>query len=339
MVAMLLVVILGMAALAIDTGSFDQAETRAQAAADAGALAGADQLSAGTASATTAATTYALDNDPGATISVTTPYDSSSSHVKVSVSTSTPAIFGKMLGVASVRVSASAVATEVTGSPGDAIFADQGCGGQAVTIQGSGVTYNGALQTNGSLMLNDGPNAFGATTYGKGCSVTWNGGSESSTFTSGPTQAGGALSSPVTYTTGQFTCTFTPNANITISGTVSGTYCDDGYVITFGSPLNGTATFIASQFNANAFTGTLTPAQNGVLLYQTSTNALQLDSTNYLDGTIYAPTAFVEYHCNTSGGTVSGFIDASSVTIDGCNGLNWTGTGTSTASGQASLSG
>jgi hypothetical protein len=36
MVAMLLVVILGMAALAIDTGSFDQAETRAQAAADAG---------------------------------------------------------------------------------------------------------------------------------------------------------------------------------------------------------------------------------------------------------------------------------------------------------------
>src|SRR6516165_6170804 len=74
-VAVILVVLLGCAALAIDIGSFYQAQRQAQAAADAAALAGAADLPGSTSSATTDVTSYVNSNDPGATVAtISTPY-------------------------------------------------------------------------------------------------------------------------------------------------------------------------------------------------------------------------------------------------------------------------
>jgi Flp pilus assembly protein TadG len=108
--AMLLTVMLGMAALAIDTGSFDQAKAQAQLAADAGAVSAAESLPGSAAAATTSATTYASTNDSGATVSATTPFGGNSSEAQVSVTKTIPAIFGAALGVNHATVSATAVA-------------------------------------------------------------------------------------------------------------------------------------------------------------------------------------------------------------------------------------
>ena len=74
LVAVLMVVILGVAALAIDIGSIYKAQRQAQSAADTGALAASQDLPSSTVAATTDGGNYATTNYPGATASVTTPY-------------------------------------------------------------------------------------------------------------------------------------------------------------------------------------------------------------------------------------------------------------------------
>ena len=111
--AMLLVVLLGMTALAIDTGSFRQSEQRAQVAADAGALAGADDLpSYSSALAGDDASSYATADDDGATVSVTTPWDGNADDVAVAVTNTTPVMVGAVIdgGRPTVTVSAQAIA-------------------------------------------------------------------------------------------------------------------------------------------------------------------------------------------------------------------------------------
>jgi Flp pilus assembly protein TadG len=108
--AMLMVAMLGMVALAIDTGRFAQAREQAQSAADSAALAAAEVLPDTPGSVTADASTYAATNDPGATVAVATPYDGDGSDVQVSVTKTVPATFGQILGVDQATVSATAVA-------------------------------------------------------------------------------------------------------------------------------------------------------------------------------------------------------------------------------------
>ena len=109
LVAIIMVAILASAAVAIDLGSFYSAQRKAQAAADAGALAAAQDL-VGTSSTSYSAdgTTIATTNYPGATVTVSQP---TSSTAKVVVNASTPVLFGHFLGMKQENVSATAVAS------------------------------------------------------------------------------------------------------------------------------------------------------------------------------------------------------------------------------------
>ena len=110
--AVWMVVLLGMAGLVIDVGSWYRAQRNLQADADAAALAGAQELPADTATAGAMAKSYAQKNGytlTGAGISfsgVTTPNDS----ITVKVKDPAPTYFTKLFGINSVDVAAQATA-------------------------------------------------------------------------------------------------------------------------------------------------------------------------------------------------------------------------------------
>jgi Flp pilus assembly protein TadG len=221
LVAMFMVSFLGMAALAIDIGSFYQSQRQAQAAADAGALAAAQDLPGGAAAATTDGKAYALKNYPTAsTPTVSTPYNGNSSQVKVTVDATTPSFFGHIFGLTSQHVTASAVASLTSsytpcasaGSQCYAIFAmDTSCstsnppvafGLAPLSPTGGGTHITGGVHSNGSMNVGGGGSSFGPTTYGNGSGCTmlpsnWN--ITGNTFTSGPTAEAPILTYPINY--------------------------------------------------------------------------------------------------------------------------------------------
>jgi Flp pilus assembly protein TadG len=118
--AMMLPVLLLCVALAVDLGMLETARQQAQNAADAGALAGATDNVNGAvvpATAATDAASYVQSNDRGAAASVTAPFDSDPSAVKVVVSQQVPFIFGRAFKFLNASVSATAVATNTIGTP------------------------------------------------------------------------------------------------------------------------------------------------------------------------------------------------------------------------------
>lgn len=113
LVVLFLVVLLGMAAFAIDAGSWYQARRAAQAAADASALAGAGQLPAGWSYAQTAASNeFANNRKSGDTATYqNTTTSSANDTVTVKVTRPSAAYFSKLLGFGSQNISATARAT------------------------------------------------------------------------------------------------------------------------------------------------------------------------------------------------------------------------------------
>jgi hypothetical protein len=118
--AMMMPVFLLCVALAVDLGMLATARQQAQSAADAGALAGASDNVNGAVvppTATTDADSLANGNDHGASVSVTAPFDTDPSAVKVVVSQTVPFIFGRAFKFLNGRVSATAVASNTIGKP------------------------------------------------------------------------------------------------------------------------------------------------------------------------------------------------------------------------------
>lgn len=346
LVAIMMVVFLGMAALAIDLGSFYQAQRQAQAAADSGALAAAQDLPGSASSAGGDGTTYALKNYPGATVTATTPYNGSTSQVKVKVDASTPSFFGHIFGLTSANVSASAVAGPSSSSGYDAIFAsDTSCTGTVnatgVSITASGVNILGGVESNGYLTVTGSPDSLGQTTYGGPNLCTDNVTGTGDTFTSGPTPNSANVPWPVDYTSygaNPANCTYTSASTGTAfswgtpGATIPpGVYCAlNGTISITGSNVTGTGvTFIAKTIVITGASPSLTPAAgaNGLLLYQTGSTELDLKSSGLLQGgTVFAPNAFVR---ESGTGIDSGFIEAKDVRISGAS-FSFTGTGPST---------
>jgi Flp pilus assembly protein TadG len=113
LVVVFMVVLLGMAALAVDGGSWYEARRATQSAADASALAGASQLPAGWSYAQTAATAEFTSNkqsgDSATYSNVTT--NTANDSVQVTVSRPSPSYFSKLFGIGSANISATAKAT------------------------------------------------------------------------------------------------------------------------------------------------------------------------------------------------------------------------------------
>jgi hypothetical protein len=110
-----LVVLLGMAALVLDVGSWFQAQRQTQSAADAAALAAAHALPWDSTSAESMADQYLTKNGGGTaevTISTTHVADDT---VRVELTRETPGFFARVLGIDAVDVHAKA--TALTGDP------------------------------------------------------------------------------------------------------------------------------------------------------------------------------------------------------------------------------
>jgi Flp pilus assembly protein TadG len=106
-----LVVLLGMAALVLDMGSWFRADRATQSTADAAALAGAQALPENPGQATTLAQQYAVSNGGlgAGGVSISTKIVSNDT-IKVTVTRSAPGFFSKVFGVRSVTVGSTATA-------------------------------------------------------------------------------------------------------------------------------------------------------------------------------------------------------------------------------------
>jgi Flp pilus assembly protein TadG len=115
MVALTLVVLLGIAALAVDVGYYLVQRTKAQTAADAGALAAASYLPDAIPSARAAAIDFATRNLPDGTTTFTGGGATDPDKAEVTVSVLVPTFFARIWGISSVTAVAHAVAqAEVT---------------------------------------------------------------------------------------------------------------------------------------------------------------------------------------------------------------------------------
>jgi secretion/DNA translocation related TadE-like protein len=105
-----LTVLLGMAALVLDIGSWYRADRDTQSTADAAALAGAQALPESTGDASSLASSYASKNGGGlATVSFSNSYGPNDT-IKVTVKKSATGVFTKIFGLDSVNVGSKATA-------------------------------------------------------------------------------------------------------------------------------------------------------------------------------------------------------------------------------------
>lgn len=348
LVAVMLTVILGAAALAIDLGSFYQAQRQAQAAADAGALAAVQDLPYSTSAAATDGTTYATTNYPGSTVSVQTNYNGHAQQVKVTVNAVTPAFFGRFLGITQANVSATAVAGATGATAPVAIYANDNNGNDASCTGGINLTGNnetiGGLWSNGAVDLTGTNDSTQAVQYGVNgtntCQFNANGNNMSNAAVIN-NQA--AAPFPVDYTNNLPACTFPPQPNWSWTGSnfqiPNGVYCAYGT----GNPndpttwngtitLNGNniqpanVTFIGGSFSFSGNSGgPFSPydPNKPLLIYQTGSADLNIDGNEFLSGgVIQAKNANCVINGNSNNGGVvayNGLVECNNVTVNGNN--------------------
>jgi Flp pilus assembly protein TadG len=276
--ALACVSIIGIAAFVVDVGSWWQVSRQAQAAADAGATAAATDLPASASQAVTDAQTYVNKNISGATTTTVTPFNSDSSQVKVTVTTTAPTFFAKIFGFNSVTVTESAVAKRVTGGSKYAMFANSTACGNTITNPGSSISIGGSVWSNGGLTLPGTGNSYGTTTYGgpNHCSASPGSGN---TFNGSSTPTQGTTSIPwpepfFTSAPGAGVCTFSGTSyNWTTNGTAashyvipSGTYCATSSISINSHYADCHCTFIAPSVALPGANITMTPYYSDLII-------------------------------------------------------------------------
>ena len=150
LVAILLPLMMGIAALAIDVGSWYLTQGQLQAAADAAALAGAADLPSSPSGAESLAQTIGTKDASGATVTSVTPYNSSSSEIQVTLSKTGSLWFAALFGVKAPTITASAVAESTPGT-GNFIYAGStSCSAISITNSGT-LDVSTTVWTNGGI--------------------------------------------------------------------------------------------------------------------------------------------------------------------------------------------
>jgi Flp pilus assembly protein TadG len=352
-IAILLPVIIGIAGLVIDVGSWYETQAQLQNAADAAALAGAQHLPNSPGSATVAAQTLAADNVSGATVTPVTPYNGNSSEIQVTVSKVGTVLFASILGIGGPTITASAVAESVQaqGTGGFVYAASTAC--NAISITNSGKLSSTTLWSNG-----------GITVAGQGVTVTGNVdvGSSSCPFPSQLTPPGETSVSPYTgwptplptLAQGNMPSSC-PSASITItdaswlSSNPPGIYCTTGTISITNS---SNATFNGYEFVSESTSSTAISVVtsgnttfNGycpsscssggtprTLFYATAGGISFTNSgAGSFTGDAFAPYGQVNW--TVSGGTTTGFVEASSLAFTNSGNATVTGTGPTPSGG------
>jgi Flp pilus assembly protein TadG len=333
--ALLMVVILSIAAMAIGMGSFYGAERRAQAAADAGALAGAADLETSTSAVSGDATSLAAVNDPAGTATVSVP---NPRQVKVTVNASTPSFFGQALGLTSERVSATAVAGSVGSGMRGAIFAmDSNCSDPGIQItNNSSITVNGALDFNGALnVTGNSSSSLGTTSYNSSCTGSIANNSASS-FAAGPTPRANTIGNwPVDYTEANSPsfCTYTMDGidwqNSGYVNAAPGVYCSTGPVIIKNdTTVTGKVTLIAPSITLTGISNiNVTPYyDNDLLIDQTGSGTCEIQGNAVNGATVFVPKGTLQID-GSSSWNLTGYLEAQNVVLNGDSGFTLTGNG------------
>ena len=346
-VAILLPVIVGIAGLVIDVGSWYSTQAQLQNAADAAALAGAQDLPNNSSSANAAAQTLAADNVSGATVTPVTPYNGNSSEIQVTVSKRGSVLFASIFGISGPTITASAVAQSVqTQGTGGFIYAGStAC--NAISIISSGKVTATSLWSNGGITATgQGITVTGQVDVGtSSCpfpgTLTPPGATSVSTYTGWPvplpTSAQGNLpsscSSASISITGPSWLSSNPPGIYCTTGTISitnsGSMTFNGYEFVSEST---SATAISVTTSGNTTFNGYCPSSCSAggtpqtLFYATAGGVSFANSgSGTFTGDIFAPNGPV--NLTVSGGTDVGFIEASTVALTSSGNTTVTGTG------------
>ncbi len=153
--ALVMVVLLGFSALVIDVGMIHMTKSQLQNAADAAALAGAQDLPTKNAAISTAKDFAELNGVEKANTTVITPYDGDSNQIEVLCTMNVQYSFARILGFTDADVSARAVAEKsgMGGGPFNfTVFS--GDPDYTLTFNGSNTTVNGSAHSNYKFSIN-----------------------------------------------------------------------------------------------------------------------------------------------------------------------------------------
>lgn len=331
-VVLFLAVLLGMAGLVIDVGSWYVQHRKAQAAADFGALAAAAELPGQPSRARTVAADYVDENIPGATADVQLPYDGDPKKVEVKANTQGQTFFLRIFGFSTVDISARAVATRLPSATPLAIFAyDDRCSEFGFGANGDSMNINGGIHSNGSFKVNGNDFTAGGARAGgpDNCQPYVNGANIGFGHADKPLREEQLQDWPRYYHESEFQCTYRAQKfefNRTPQTIQPGVYCATEYFKANGNNQTGNITVIAPEIIVNGDNQTFTPFAEGLLFYATGTKELALDGNNFnWTGTIFHPRGRVKINGDQYS-ILNGLIEGLHVEVNGY-GFTMNGTG------------
>jgi len=327
MTSILLVVLLGFAALTIDLGRVYITKTKLQNVADAAALAGAQDLpfsSTDTRTAKSTANYYAEQN--GVQESETTlnaPYNGDSTKIEVVCRKTVSYTFARVLGFTQTDVSASAVAQKQTVSGaafGFAVFAGEG----TVSYNGSNHVFDGGIYGRDGVSLGNGAQILhgdAVSSYGGSSSFTGPGKSITSNPVIPMPDLSGLIKSQgiIVNSQAEFDAAVNGksvngpiyvNGNLTINGRIKGT----GIIYA-----NGMITF-----NGNSNGDILQTSEDSICFYAEKGDITFNGGSGVVIGTLYAPHGTITINGGANS-TTYGRIIAKSVVVNGAKASVYSG--------------
>jgi Flp pilus assembly protein TadG len=327
-VALLIPVLLGLAAFAVDLGYWYWQQRELQGAADSAALAGARDLPSDPNSAYTDARTYAARNVSGATVTPVTGYGGDPSTVQVTVSKLGPLFFASVLGIGSPTITATAVAKNFQTTSDGSFFYAGSTACDAITITDGGDDF-----TKGQIWSNGGVNVSGATDTAGKIFV----GNPSCPFPSqltppGATNVTARTTWPQPLPSTPASCSTSPiniDANW-LSANPPGVYCTTGSVsVGVGNTTISGYEFVSESSQANAISvtqggDTFIGYGNPSTIFYATQGGITVNNPTTMNGAMFAPYGPVVFNGGSEGET--GFMEADTITLN--NGSNsFTGTG------------
>jgi hypothetical protein len=303
-VLVLLPALLVVAAFVVDVGYWFVTDRSAQNAADAAALAAAQELdgSAGSVAAATAkANEYITSNLPGASgadaeprlvdIDIVTPYEGDPDKVEVVVRMRASSFFANVVRVDGVTVEARAVAQKSEQEISYAIFTgDRDCD-FSLRFNASDIDINGPIHANGRIENNGNRNSAYSASSSNRCSLPSGLALDNPPHVRHPDLR---LPYPQPYDVSDF-CGPRPtwrSSMILRSSDPAGVYCVRGKFEANANNLNKQITVIAEEFQINGENQSFTPYQDGLLFFLTGNNGKELildGKDGRFSGTLYNP--------------------------------------------------
>jgi hypothetical protein len=329
-----LAVLIGIAGLVIDVGTWYAKREQAQAAADMGALAAASELPSFP-SADSAGRDYVQRNLADATPEVNPGYDGDPTKVEVRAKTRGETFFLGVFGWDSVDVSARAVAKKFANAVPLAIFVyDDDCKGYGYGSNGNDFTINGGIHSNGSFRINGNDIHVGGATAGgpNSCEPELNG----ARITIGDGEEVAVQDEfqewPAFFRESDFTCTYRATKfqfNTRGMTIPPGVYCATESFTSNGDYITGNITVLAPEIQVDGNHQKFTPYANDVLVFATGTKDMVLNGDNFeWEGIIFHPRGRVKVDGNQDS-VLRGMIEGFHVEVNG-NGFTMEGTGEET---------